>query len=166
MALVASMKSVWHVQVHQFLNTIFACWYSRQKCAKIDAYASTHGTATAAKQFSKELGHVVKESTVKSIRNAYKEASNKQRNATGNSMVASLPKKKRGRTLLLGDSIDRKLQLYLKTIWANGGAVTAGIAIAAARGLVLAENKNNYLSMVATSSLTDHGLMHCLVGWT
>ena len=28
---------------------------------------------------------------------------------------------------LLGDSIDRKLQLYLKIIRANGGAVTAGI---------------------------------------
>ena len=56
-------------------------------------------------------------------------------------MVASLPEKKQGRTLLLGDSID-KLQLYLKTIRANRGAVTAGIAIAAARGLVLAENMN------------------------
>ena len=57
-------------------------------------------------------------------------------------MVISLPEKKQGHTLLLGDSIDRKLQLYLKTIQANGGAVTAGIAIAAARGLVLAENRN------------------------
>ena len=83
--------------------------YSPQKRAKIGAYASTHGAAAAAKHFSKELDHVVKESTVKSIRNSYKEASNKQRKATGNSKVISLPEKKRGHTLLLGDSIDRKL---------------------------------------------------------
>ena len=65
-----------------------------------------------------------------------------QRKATGNSMVISLPEKKQGCTLLLGDSIDRKLQLYLKTIQANGGAVNAGIAIAAARGLIMVENRS------------------------
>ena len=54
-------------------------------------------------------------------------------------MVISLPEKKQGHTLLLGDS---KLQLYLKTIRASGGAVTAGIAIAAARGLIMVENRN------------------------
>ena len=80
--------------MYQFLNTIFACRYSPRKRAKIGAYASMHGAAAAAKYFSKELGHVVKESTVKSIRNAYKEAYNKQRKATGNSMVISLPGKK------------------------------------------------------------------------
>ena len=33
---------------------------------KIGAYVSTHGAAAVAKHFSKELGHVVNESTVKS----------------------------------------------------------------------------------------------------
>ena len=45
-------------------------------------------------------------------------------------------------THLLGESIDKRLQLYLKAIRANGGPVTAGIAIAAARGLLLVENKS------------------------
>ena len=43
---------------------------------------------------------------------------------------------------MLGDGIDKKLQLYLKANRANGGPVIVGIAIAAARGLVLAENRN------------------------
>ena len=103
------------------------------------AYASTHGAAAAAKRFSKELGHVVKESTVKSIRNSYREASDKQRKATGNSVVISLLEKKRGRTLFLGDSIDRKLQLYLKANRANGGPVTA--IFARFQGLYLHEIK-------------------------
>ena len=62
--------------------------YSPQKRAKIGAYASAHGAAAAAKHFSKELGCMMKESTVKSIRNAYQEASRKQRIATGNPAVA------------------------------------------------------------------------------
>ena len=111
--LVASVKSVSVTSFELMNQAIFLSFrYSPRKRAKIGAYASTHGTAAAAKHFSKELGHVVKESTVKSIRNSYKEASNKQRKATGNSMVISLQEKKRGCTLLLGDSIDRKLQLF------------------------------------------------------
>ena len=75
---------------------------------------------------------------MKAIRNAYKDASNKEIKATGNSMVVHYQRKREGHTLLLGESIDKRLQLYLKAIRANGGPVTAGIAIAA--------------SMVATSS--------------
>ena len=61
----------------------------------VGAYATTQGAAAAVKHFSKQLGHSVKECIVKSIRNAYKDASNKQRKVTGNSMIVSLPEKKR-----------------------------------------------------------------------
>ena len=44
---------------------------------------------------------------------------------------------------LLGDELDKKLQLlYVKRLQANGGLVTAGIGIAVARGLLMAEHKN------------------------
>ena len=79
---------------------------------------------------------------MKSIRNAYKDASNKERKVTGNSMVVHYQRKRKGHTLLLGESINKRLQLYLKAIRANGGPVTAGIANAAARGLLLVENKS------------------------
>ena len=79
---------------------------------------------------------------MKSIRNAYKDASNKEIKVTGNSMVVHYQRKREGHTLLLGESIDKRLQLYLKAIRANGGPATAGIAIAAARGLLLVENKS------------------------
>ena len=55
-----------------------SCRYSTRKRAKIGAYATKHGAATAAKHFSKQLCHSVKESIVKLIRNAYKDASNKE----------------------------------------------------------------------------------------
>ena len=77
--LVASVKSVL-VTSFEFVNHTIFLWYrySPRKRAKIGAYASTHSATTAAKHFSKEVGHVVKKSTVKSIWNSYKEASNKQ----------------------------------------------------------------------------------------
>ena len=103
------------------------------------AYATTHDADAAAQHFFKQLGHSVKESTVKLIRNAYKDARKKShRQFYG----CSLPEKREGHTLLLGESIDKRLQLYLKAIRTNGGPVTAGIAIAAARGLLLVENKS------------------------
>ena len=116
--------------------------YSPRRRAKIGAYACVHGAAAAARHFSKEMGKNMHLSTVKSIKSQYKDELKKQRADTGRSVVNSLPEKKCGRTLLLGDELDKKLQLYTKRIRANGGPVTAGITMAAAGGLLMAEHKN------------------------
>ena len=66
--LVASVKSVSVTSFELVNHTIFLSYrYSPRKHAKIGAYASTHGAATTAKHFSKDVGYVVKKSTVKSI---------------------------------------------------------------------------------------------------
>ena len=67
-------------------------------------------------------------------------ASKKQRLGTTDPFVNLLPKK-RGRSLLLGEFVDTKLQLFLQTISRNDAPVAASIAIAAARGLLLAKDK-------------------------
>jgi len=64
------------------------------KRAKIGTYACKHGAPETARHFSKELGHKVHESTVKSIRIAYRTASKKQKGKTGKSALKSLPGKK------------------------------------------------------------------------
>ena len=51
--------------------------------------------------------------------------------------LAVLPAKKRGRRVLLGDNLDMKVQMYLKKVREGGGVVSARIAMAAARGIVL-----------------------------
>lgn len=53
--------------------------------------------------------------------------------------IPELPCKPRGRPLLLG-SLDSKVQLILKKIRVNGGAINTRIAIAAARGIVMYYN--------------------------
>ena len=77
------------------------------------------------------MGTFVSESTVKSIKSCYKDEIRKQQKGNGSSVVKLLPEKKRGQMLLLGDEL--KLPLYLKRIRKDGGPVTTGIAIVAAR---------------------------------
>ena len=54
-------------------------------------------------------------------------------------IVDSLPLKKRGRTLLLSDDLDAKVQAYLKNVRKGGGVVSARIAMAA--GILLSCDK-------------------------
>ena len=56
--------------------------------------------------------------------------------------LAVLPPKKRGRCVLLGDDLDLKVQMYLKKVREGGGVVTARIAMAAAKGIVLTCDKS------------------------
>ena len=103
------------------------------------------------------------ESSVKSIKKSYLETRRK-RNSDSEDIVL-LPTKKRGHTLLLGNDLDEKLQLYLKQIRANGGPLTGRIAIAAARGLLLADNPSKLVKMVGTLNLKEIGRIHCTKEW-
>ena len=98
----------------------------------------------------------VSEAIIKSIKICYKDELRKQQTGTGSSVVKLLSEKKRGRTLLLGDELDKKLQLYLRRIREDGGPVTAGIAIAAARGLLMAEHKNRLVENGGHIKLNRH----------
>lgn len=66
---------------------------------------------------------------------------NRKRRRHEDEDVTSLPTKKRGRSLLLGGDLDAKVQLYLKNVRAGGGVVSARIAMAAARGILLSYDK-------------------------
>ena len=56
--------------------------------------------------------------------------------------VAVLPPKKRGRPVLLGEDLDRKVQHYLKKVREGGGVVSARITMAAARGMLFSCNRS------------------------
>ena len=116
--------------------------YSPSVRADIGRYASLHGTTAAARHFSRKLGQEVRKSTVASIRKAYLEGMREKRAAEGDGDLALLPQKKRGRRVLLGDDIDFKVQVYLKKVREGGGVVSARIAMAAAKGILLTCNRS------------------------
>ena len=63
------------------------------------------------------------------------ESLKQKRKVDDSAEVGDLPTKKRGRPLLLGEDIDKQLQLYL------GGVITASVVVAAARGILLASDR-------------------------
>ena len=79
----------------------------------------------------------VSTASVHSIKTAYLEDVKRKRSADSeDDEVTVLPPKKRGRPFLLGD-LDQKVQLYLKKVRDAGGIVSAAIAVAAARGILV-----------------------------
>ena len=56
--------------------------------------------------------------------------------------MKTLPAKKRGRPLMLGEDIDKQLQLYLQKVRDQGGVITASVVVAAARGILLSNDRS------------------------
>ena len=77
-------------------------------CMNIGSYACQHGVSSAARVFSKQLDTRISESTVRSIRDKYKEEVRRKRSAD-NSTVSVLSPRKHGRCLLLGEKMDTEL---------------------------------------------------------
>lgn len=68
---------------------------------------------------------------------AYLACVKQKRKEDSDGEVATLPHKKRGRPLLLGEDIEHQLQLYLNKIREQGEVITASVVMAAARGIVI-----------------------------
>ena len=116
--------------------------YSPQVRAEIGKYASQHGIASMAKFYTRKLGHSVSESTAYSLKKAYLQSVREKRAVDDEGDVRLLPMKKRGRPVLLGEMLDMKVQQYLKRVREGGGVVSARIAMAAARGILLSCNRS------------------------
>ena len=116
--------------------------YSPSVRLQIAEYACHHGVASAARVFSHKLQHNVSESTVRSIRDAYRqELRKKRRHKDDEDGMSVLPTIKQGRHVTLGEDIDKKVQLYIKKTRESGGAVSVRSVVAAARGIILKLNR-------------------------
>lgn len=87
--------------------------------------------------FSRKLDTHLSETTARSIRNAYSEEMKWKRSDENDEEATVLPEKKQARPVLLGEELDEKVQLYLRKVSKGGGVVSARIAVAAARGILL-----------------------------
>ncbi|CAG2251561.1 unnamed protein product [Mytilus edulis] len=105
--------------------------YSPEVRAKMAKYAIENGVQNTARKFTTDLGSPVNESTIRSIKSSYmRRGLHKQfENA------AELPKKDRGRPLLLG-KYDAELLDYIKSIREFGGIVNNQIVISSAKGIL------------------------------
>ena len=116
--------------------------YDEKMKIKMGKYSSENGIHAAVRHFSLELGRNINPSTIRGFKKACLRERNRKRRAEEDDLtVTSLPTKKRGRPLLLGEEFERKVQLYLGAIRESGRAVNTAIAMGAARGIILKLNR-------------------------
>lgn len=130
--------------------------YSPEVRAQIAKYACVNGSRRASSTFSRKLGKKVSISTVDSIKKSYQA----KRKADPDDDISTLPTKKRGRPYLLGDSLDQQVQAYLRKIRDQGGLVTASVAVAAARGIILATDSTKLVEFGGHIELNCHWAYH------
>ena len=84
------------------------------------------------------------------IRSAYLEGINRKRPVEldeEEGEIAALPVKKHGRPVLLGRELDTLVQKYLRKVRDGGGAISARIMMAAARGIILKCDRNKLVEV-------------------
>ena len=78
-------------------------------------YASLHVLAASTRFFTRKFGHQVSETTLHSVKKVYlHDVTRKRANEEDDETVDILPHHKRGRPILLGESVDGKVQMYLR----------------------------------------------------
>ena len=78
------------------------------------------------------------------------------RAAQDDGYMIMLPPKKRRRAVFLGKDLDRKVQLYLKKVREGGGVVSARIAMAAARDILLSCEQSRLVEFKGHVELNRH----------
>ena len=84
-----------------------------EKKAEVERYTAENGVAAAVWRFAKELLKSPNESMVRGMKCHYLEELSRKRKAGENPTVESLPQRKRGCPLMLGDTLDQKIHTYL-----------------------------------------------------
>ena len=136
--------------------------YTPEERAQIAKYACMHGVHAASIHFSKEYRSKISPSTIRSIKLAYLNHMRSRREVSPDRPITSLPPKKRGRPLLLGNKIDDQLQLYLRKVREQGGIITASVVVAAARGLLMSLDHTMVLEHGGHVNLTRQWAYHFL----
>ena len=110
--------------------------FTPEQRAKIAKYAAESGNTAAVKHFKKEFA-TLGESTVRLFKKQYELELKRSGHAQE---ITSLPKKKQGRPVTLGE-LDGKVQQYLRSLRRAGAPVNARIVIAAAEGIIKATDR-------------------------
>ena len=116
---------------------------SPENQAAVAKYAIEHGNKAAVRHFGRKLDVDLKASSVATWKSKYLSEMQRKINAGDDDKeVTSLPVKKRGRPLLLGEDLDEKVKRYVVAIRNNGGIVTTAITLAAASAIVRRTDRN------------------------
>jgi hypothetical protein len=118
--------------------------YSPSERLQIGKRAAEHGVTATIRYYSRKYPKRpgLKESSVRTWKNKYTAEIARKRRAGEVTEVTELSQKKRGRPLLLGFELDRRVQSYITALRENGAVVNTAITIACAEGIVKSHDSN------------------------
>ena len=124
--------------------------YSPELRAQIGKYASENGNLRALNHFKAQLPNL-KESTVRTFKQAYQKKLKEMKRQGIQESVTSIPHDTRGRPPLLLD-LDQKLILLLKSIRNRGGVVNFNVVKASALALIKSNPAKDFRGFEPTST--------------
>ena len=130
--------------------------YSPREWAQIGKYAMEHDVSATARTFLRKLKVQLSETTVRSIRDGYLKELKQQRQTDDLEQLRRFPERPHGRLLLLGDSLDQKLQLYIRREREGGGVISSKTVLAAARGIILSYDRSKLAENGGNIHLNRH----------
>ena len=132
--------------------------YNKYTGKYIARYAIENGNCRTARKFS-TTDKVIDESSVRGWVTTYKREETKAGEEV--SAVPLLPVAKRGRPLLLGDTLDSEVKSFIRSVCEGGGLVTTEITMAAARAIVRKYNPG----LIADESTGEDGPIRITSDW-
>lgn len=134
--------------------------FTAKQKAKIGKRAAEHGVAATVRYFDKTFPGL-KESSVRTWRKSYRiEVRKRRREGSVNLSVESLPEKKRGHPLILGEELEMQVRAFLTTLREKGAVVNTAIAIGCAEGIVKSKDSNLLASNGGHIALSKHWGKH------
>ncbi len=118
----------------------YTATFTAKDRAAIGKYAAKNGNAAAVKKFKST--HNIRERAVRSFKKKYLEEIKKhQKPGAEIEEVRSLPARKRGRKVMLGEELDHKVQNYVRALHSAGTPIGSSVVLAAGEGMVRAHNR-------------------------
>ena len=124
-------------------RTLYTSFSDEQRAA-IGRYATEHSNTAAVKKFKGDFERRLGESTVRLFKKKYLEELKRAKKNTPAGEVPEVKKiavKTRGRPLLLGE-LDSDVQQYVKALRKAGTPVSVPVMLAAAEGVIMANNRS------------------------
>ena len=118
--------------------------YTGKEKAEIAKRAAVYGISATMKYYAKiELKRTLPSSSVFDWKEQYQQKVQKwKREGKDDFEITELPSKKRGRTLLLGNVLDGRVQLYARDMRCHGVVVNTVVIMSCAEGIVLHHDSN------------------------
>uniref|UniRef100_A0A1X7V717 DUF4817 domain-containing protein n=1 Tax=Amphimedon queenslandica TaxID=400682 RepID=A0A1X7V717_AMPQE len=132
--------------------------YTPEERATIARYAFRNGVMATKRNFFAKLNLKINESTVRRFKKAYIEERGSKRAVCedDDAEITKLPPKKRGRKVLLGENMDSMGRSYahVTRMREKGGVVNTSIVKAAARGILMSQERLRLAEFGGPATLT------------